>query len=93
VNVISYAYAPSAEKKLWIECHKLSSSQVEIKIKDKGAPFNPLEHISEAQAQINLPAEERRIGGLGVFLLQKMVDEVKYEYQDKENRLSLIVQI
>lgn len=93
VNIISYAYPEDREKKIWIECQQPLPSQVEILLKDRGAPFNPLEHTSDAETQLNKPAEERKVGGLGVFLLQKMVDGLKYERKGEENRLILIVQI
>lgn len=54
---------------------------------DRGAPFNPLER---EDPDVTLPAEEREIGGLGIFMVKESMDEVKYEYADGENRLKVV---
>lgn len=86
VNIISYAY-PEKRGKVWIDYQKVNSS-VAITIRDKGVAFNPLEHKVEG---VDLPLEKRKVGGLGVFLLQKMITDLKYERVEEENRLTLIV--
>ena len=57
-----------------------------IKVIDKGVPFNPLE---APEPDITLTAEEREIGGLGIFLCKKMMDEVSYAYDDGCNILTM----
>ena len=53
---------------------------------DGGVPYNPLER---PDPDLTLPAEERPIGGLGVFLVKKIVDEARYEYKEGKNILTV----
>ena len=53
---------------------------------DGGTPFDPL---AKEDPDIELSGEERGIGGLGIFMVKNMVDEVTYEYADGCNRLTL----
>jgi len=57
-----------------------------INLKDGGKPFNPLEQDSP---QLDLPLDERRIGGLGVFFYKTIMDSVSYRYESGCNVLSL----
>jgi anti-sigma regulatory factor (Ser/Thr protein kinase) len=52
-----------------------------------GVPFDPLK---KADPDVTLPAEESEIGGLGIFMTKKTMDEVRYEYKDGQNRLTLV---
>ena len=61
-----------------------------FKLIDGGTPFNPLE---KADPDIMLSGEERGIGGLGIFMVKTMVDNVEYEYQDERNQLTLRKQL
>ena len=51
---------------------------------DNGIPYNPLETEG---TDITLSSEERKIGGLGIYLVKKNMDEMKYEYVNQQNRL------
>ena len=51
---------------------------------DNGIPYNPLE---TEDPDITLSSEERKIGGLGIYLVKKNMDEMKYEYLNQQNRL------
>ena len=53
---------------------------------DHGVPYDPL---AKADPNTKLPAEERQIGGLGVFLTKKLMDDVSYEYRGGQNILTL----
>ncbi|MBQ9362365.1 MAG: ATP-binding protein, partial [Bacteroidaceae bacterium] len=81
-NVIMYAYPQDEEHtltvKAWTEGDKLA-----FELCDQGKPFNPIEEAPEVDT--TLPAEERSIGGLGIFLIQQMMDEVQYEYKNNSN--------
>lgn len=57
-----------------------------IEFLDSGVPYNPL--ISEDPVT-NLPVEERGIGGLGIFIVKKQMDDVQYRYEDGNNILSI----
>ena len=53
---------------------------------DSGVPFNPLER---EEPDISVPAEERGIGGLGIFLVRKTMDQVDYRYENRMNILTV----
>jgi serine/threonine-protein kinase RsbW len=56
---------------------------IEVEVSDDARPFDPL---SLPPPDINAPLEQRRAGGLGVFLVRKTMDEVHYEHRDGRNR-------
>ena len=81
-----YAYAPkTGEVKIDIAVNR-EPLTVTISFTDGGRHYNPLE---TEEPDLNLSAEERQIGGLGIFLVKKNVDEVKYEYIDNKNVLTV----
>ena len=59
---------------------------VVISFQDEGKPFNPLE---QGDPDVTLPARERKIGGLGIFMVKKSMDDVRYEYRDGKNILTI----
>ena len=86
VNIAHYAYAPetgTATVRIEMTPDPLS---VDITFIDKGVPYNPL---AKADPDITLSAEKRQIGGLGIFMVKKSMDDVKYEYLDGHNILTL----
>ena len=80
MNVTSYAYPPDAEDWLDVEIQKTD------RIVIGGIPFNPLE---QKAPDTNLSWKKRRIGGLGVFLLRRKMDDVRYAYEDHKNVLTI----
>ena len=89
VNVISYAY-PEKKGMLWIDCEK-KGQRFEITVRDHGLPFNPID--VEVNPQLDQPVQARKIGGLGIFLIRKAIDEVSYQRVDDENVLRLVFTI
>ena len=86
VNIASYAYAPGTGDAV-VRCEILDDpAAVEIEFEDTGTPYNPLE---KEDPDVTLSAEERSIGGLGVFLVKKLMDDVRYEYRDGANVLTV----
>lgn len=85
VNVMHYAYG-NGEGDLEISFAD-DREAIRIQFIDRGAPFNPLE---KADADISLSAEERSIGGLGILMVKKLMDQVNYEYVDQKNVLTII---
>ena len=63
-----------------------SPAQVAITFQDQGKPYNPLE---KEDPDITLGAAERPIGGLGIFLVKKTMDDIAYEYRDGKNILTI----
>jgi anti-sigma regulatory factor (Ser/Thr protein kinase) len=86
VNIAHYAYGGEAgEAVVTIEI----SSQPKVctvVFKDKGTPYNPLE---KEDPDTTLSADERQIGGLGVFMVKTMMDSVNYRYEDGANVFSM----
>ena len=84
VNIAHYAY-PDGEGKAKIvvdACPEFA----EITFIDSGIPYDPL---AKADPDITLSAEERQIGGLGIFLVKKTMDSVGYEYKDGKNIVTI----
>ena len=63
---------------------------VTITFIDHGIPYDP---TAKEDPDVTLSAEEREIGGLGIYMTKKTMDEVRYEYKDGQNRLTLIKQL
>ena len=87
VNIAHYAY-PEGEGDALIEIEAdKDAKKVRIVFEDGGIPYNPLE---KEDPDISLSSEDRPIGGLGIFLVKKTMDDMSYEYKDGKNRLTII---
>ena len=53
---------------------------------DNGVPYDPL---AKSDPDITLSAEEREIGGLGIYMVKKSMDDISYEYKDGKNILKI----
>ncbi len=85
-NIAYYAY-PKKNGSVTIKAEiKSGPKAVEIKFIDSGIPFDPL---SIPEPDVTKSAEERSIGGLGIFMVKKMMDEVSYEYSGGKNILTI----
>ena len=87
VNIAHYAYAPEigmAKISMGID---EAARQVQIIFEDRGIPYNPLE---KEDPDTTLSAEERQIGGLGIYMTKTMMDKVLYDYVEGKNKLTLI---
>ena len=90
INIANYAYQPEtgpATVRVDVLPEPLT---VTITFIDHGIPYDPL---AKEDPDITLPAEEREIGGLGIFMTKKLMDDVVYEYKDGSNILRLIKKI
>ena len=84
VNIASYAYGENIGKaKIGLE---ITEKEFIMVFCDSGTPYNPL---ARANPDIELSAEERDIGGLGIFMVKEMMDSVTYEYKEKKNCLRI----
>ena len=88
-NVIMYAYPEGSDGLVDVEAI-LRKDSLEFIISDNGVPFDP---TAAPDADVTLGAEERRIGGLGIFLVRKIMDSVNYARKDGKNILSMIKKI
>lgn len=86
VNIASYAYAEKeGTVHITVETEKDSIS---LCFQDQGIPYDPLKR---EDPDTTLPEEERQIGGLGIFMVKNMMDEVSYEYKDGFNCLTMVM--
>ena len=86
VNIAHYAYAPkTGMASVRLELSSEPASAV-ITFLDRGVPFDPL---AKPDPDVTLSAEDREIGGLGIFMTKKTMDDVRYEYRDGQNILKL----
>lgn len=85
VNIASYAYKPGTGDAT-ITITKLDTGAVSITFEDSGIPYNPLE---KEDPDITLPADERKIGGLGIYMVKKSMDKMRYEYRNRLNILTI----
>ena len=84
-NVIFYAYEKGSTHEIKIDFAH-TANQLDITITDTGKPFDP---TKKEDPDIELSVEERPIGGLGIFLIRKIMSEVSYERVGKENILRM----
>ena len=85
-NIAYYAYKPEvgpATVRVEVQQDPLA---VIISFIDKGVPYDPL---ANEDPDVSLTAEERGIGGLGIYMVKKSMDDVNYEYKDGQNILTI----
>jgi anti-sigma regulatory factor (Ser/Thr protein kinase) len=88
VNIANYAYGAQCGS-VTIRCAvdvREGVGRLKIVFSDGGTPYNPLEM---PDPDIGLPAEERRVGGLGVFMTKRLMDETHYSFEGGRNILTL----
>ena len=85
-NIAHYAYSPDiGDASVRVEVVE-DPLAVVITFIDKGVPYDPL---AKADPNTTLSAEEREIGGLGIFMVKKSMDDITYEYKDGQNILKI----
>ena len=84
VNIAHYAYAP--ETGMAVISVDISGSRAVITFEDSGIPYDPL---AKPDPDTTLAAEDRGVGGLGIFMVKKSMDDVIYEYREGKNILTL----
>ena len=86
MNIINYAYqGDNGDICITFEYIEKSNYTV-LSIKDKGIAFNPLK---VGEPDLKTEVENREVGGLGVFMIKKLMDKVAYERKDNTNILTL----
>ena len=86
VNIATYAYTPGeGEATIQVETTQAEGT-VTITFLDRGVPYNPL---AKPDPDVTLSAAERQIGGLGIYMAKKYMDDMKYEYRDGQNILTI----
>ena len=92
VNIANYAYAPGeGDADVCVETEETDGGKrIRITLVDQGKPYDPL--MQEAP-DVSLPAEKRKIGGLGIFMARKNMDDMTYEFRDGRNILTMFKRI
>ena len=90
INIAHYAYNPEIGKATVLCTIEGDPLQVVIEFIDSGSPFDPL---AKKDADTTLSVDERDIGGLGILMVKKSMDVVKYEYKDGKNILTIVKNI
>ena len=86
VNIASYAYAPGTGNAAVRVEFPEDGTSVTISFTDRGKAYDPL---SRDDPDISLPAEQRDVGGLGILMTKKLMDELSYAYRDGQNVLTM----
>ena len=86
VNIVGYAYKNNNQDGYIKYEVKENNNTITITLCDGGIPFNPL---AQKDPDVTLPVGERNIGGLGIYLAKKLMDEVTYKYENEENVLTI----
>lgn len=89
-NSVSYAYPEGVTGDIHLTA-SLDGTRAIFQITEKGVAFDPTAQGNDVDT--TLSAEERPIGGLGIFLIKQMMDEVSYERKDDTNVLTMIKNI
>lgn len=90
VNIANYAYEGKVGQATIGFEYIESDNSAKISFSDEGIKYDPL---AKADPDITLSAEEREIGGLGIFMVKKNMDQVLYEYTDGKNITTIIKRI
>ena len=86
VNIASYAYAPGGgDVRVLFEF--TAAGDAKLTFCDRGVPYDPL---SREDPDVSLGAAARDVGGLGVYMVKKSMDDMRYTYRDGQNILTLI---
>ena len=85
-NTISYGYPPDEDREIELRV-EISRARLFVVIRDDGIPFNPLNAPEPSTA---LSLEDRELGGLGLHLVRKMMDDVAYQRLPDKNVVTLV---
>ena len=86
-NICHYAYGDAVGNVLVSVKELEGSDSVQITLADQGTPFDPL---AVKDPDVTLKLHERAIGGLGIFMVKRTMDDVQYEYRDGKNILTVV---
>ena len=87
VNITNYAYGSDTGKVVVQFLYEREADRVEISFIDEGIPYDPLK---KKDPDVSLPANQRSIGGLGIYMVKKTMDDLRYERKDNRNILTLV---
>ena len=86
VNIAHYAYTPNVGSAIVRITPNVEEKYVDITFIDEGMPYDPL---AKADPDITLSADKRPIGGLGIYMVKKSMDNMLYKHEDGKNQLTI----
>lgn len=84
-NIVNYGYDDAAEHRVLVDL-ETAGEELTLRVTDDARPFNPLER---KDPDVTLPLEERPVGGLGIFLIRKLMNHVEYHREEGKNILTM----
>jgi len=88
INIINYAYQDETMGDIEVRCRMKDGVMLEIEISDTGILFDS---NSFDDPDLNASVAERKIGGLGIYIIRQLMDEVNYRREDNKNILNLVL--
>ncbi|MDE7323218.1 MAG: ATP-binding protein [Lachnospiraceae bacterium] len=86
VNICNYAYSED-DGKVTVEVRNDGSRKLVLTFSDRGVRYNPLE---KPDPDITLGAQDRKIGGLGIYMVKNIMDELSYRHENDKNILTIV---
>jgi anti-sigma regulatory factor (Ser/Thr protein kinase) len=88
-NIVNYAYPDDKEHELSVDIDKIGV-HITLRLVDSGIAFDPL---TQADPDVDSSLEERKIGGLGIFIAKQLSDDLKYSRVNGQNQLDIRIAI
>lgn len=88
-NILNHAFTDQQEHQILVRL-EVETDILRIEVEDDGRPFNPLEH---PKPDLTLPVDQRPIGGLGIHMMRKSVDQIEYRRANGKNILAILKRI
>jgi serine/threonine-protein kinase RsbW len=88
VNIFNYAYPGPEPGGVEVRCRAEEEGRLIVEFRDKGIPFDV---TAQAEPDLDASLPDRKVGGLGVFLIRKLVDEVRYRREEDHNVLTFVL--
>lgn len=85
-NIVKYGYRGKKGPVTVKVIERLEPHSVYVRFEDEGIPYNPL---ANADPDVTLSADEREVGGLGIYMVKQSMDSVKYKYENDKNILTI----
>ena len=85
-NIAHYAYTPGTGEATVSVDYNEETGEVSLCFRDRGVPYDPLK---KDDPDVTLSADERQIGGLGIYMVKKSMDSMSYTYADGQNILTV----
>ena len=89
-NVIVHGHRGDSDAPVHVELG-VAAAQLTLYFEDSAPPFDPLRHLAESAPDLDQPAHERLVGGLGLPLVARMCERFDYAHVDGRNRLRLVL--